>query len=376
MSTSIPRRPLLIGSLIAIALSGCGGGGGSSMPFIPTSTPTSPSPPPATAGSFTATSLVSDVALGAYSTTNRDTHLVNAWGIAFNPKGFVWVADNGTNSSTLYDGNGVPQSLVVSTPPSPTGIVFNGSSTDFMLTSGGKSGPSFFVFATEGGMLAAWSPTVEATTAVPVYDGSAAGKVYKGLAIASQGGANFLYATDFHNGAVDVFNGSFQPSAANGAFKNPLLPLGYAPFGIQALGNLIYVSYAKQDGDAHDEVGGAGLGLIAVYDTAGTFIKQLVMGGALNAPWGMAMAPGSGFGAFNGALLVGNFGDGTINAYDPNSGTMLGTLADGSGAPLVIDGLWGIAFGNGIANQPTTTLFFAAGPNDEHHGLYGRIDAR
>lgn len=144
---------------------------------------------------------------------------------------------------------------------------------------------------------------------------------------------------------------------------------------IQALGNLIYVSYALQNAAAHDEVDGAGLGLIDVYDSAGNFIKELVVGGALNAPWGMAMAPSSGFGAFSGALLVGNFGDGKINAYDPNTGAMLGTLMDGSGAPLVIDGLWGIAFGNGLNSQPTTSLFFAAGPNRESHGVYGRIDA-
>jgi uncharacterized protein (TIGR03118 family) len=263
----------------------------------------------------------------------------------------------------------------VSTPPSPTGIVFNGSSTDFMLTSGGKSGASPFVFATESGMLAAWSPAVAPTAALTVYDGSAAGKSYKGLAIGSSGGANFLYATDFHHGAVDMFNGKFQLSPAGAAFHDPALPAGYVPFGIQALGNLIYVSYAMQDAAAHDEVDGAGLGFIDVYDTAGTFIKELVGGGALNAPWGMTMAPSSGFGVFSGALLVGNFGDGKINAFDPNSGAMLGTLADGSGAPLVIEGLWGIAFGNGLDNQPTTTLFFAAGPNGESHGVYGRIDA-
>ena len=222
-----------------------------------------PRPRPAvTVGSFSAAGLVSDVALSAYSTTNRDTHLVNSWGIAFNPKGFVWVADNGTDSSTLYDGNGVPQSLIVSTPPSPTGIVFNGSTTDFMLTSGGKSGASPFVFATESGMLAAWSPAVESAAALSVYDGSAAGKVYKGLAIGSSGGANFLYATDFHDGAVDMFNGSFQLSPASGAFHDPALPAGFAPFGIQAVGNLIYVSYAMQDAAAHDEMDGAGLGLI------------------------------------------------------------------------------------------------------------------
>jgi uncharacterized protein (TIGR03118 family) len=350
-------------TFIGIALSACGGGsdgGGMSTPAM---------------ASFAVTSLDTDTPLSAYSTTHQDTKLVNAWGVAFNPQGYVWVANNKTDSSTLYDGTGVPQSLVVTTPPAPTGIVFNGSSTDFMLTSGGSSGASPFIFATEGGELAAWAPSVAATRAISVYDGSASAKSYKGLALAAAAGANQLYAADFHNGAVDIFNSSFQLVSAPGAFHDAALPAGYAPFGIQALGGKIYVAYAKQDSTAHDEITGAGLGVVDVYDTAGTLIKQLVVGGALNAPWGLAMAPATGFGAFNGALLVGNFGDGKINAYDPASGAMLGTLSKSDGTPVVIDGLWGIAFGNGINAQPTTTLFFAAGPNDETHGVYGRIDA-
>jgi uncharacterized protein (TIGR03118 family) len=349
-------------------LSACGGGGGSSSPVSPMVTP------PVVTASFTATNLVTDTTLSAYSSGHQDTNLVNAWGVAFNPQGFVWVANNGSNTSTLYDGNGVPQSLVVTTPDSPTGIVFNASATDFMLTSGSSSGASPFIFATEGGLLAAWAPSVSPTAAVTVYDGSAAAKSYKGLAIATNASANMLYATDFHNGAVDMFNGTFQLTNVSGAFQDPALPAGYAPYGIQALGGKIYVTYAKQDSVAHDSVSGAGLGLVDVYDTAGTLIKELVVGGALNAPWGLAMAPATGFGPFNGALLVGNFGDGKINAYDPSSGAMLGTLSDSSGAPIVISGLWGIAFGNGLNAQPTTTLFFAAGPNNEADGVYGRID--
>lgn len=361
----MPRtRQLLAGlnTLVATALLAACGGGGTSAPMPP-------------AISFVATSLITDTSLSAYSSSLRDTHLVNAWGVAFNPNGFVWVANNGTSTSTLYDGNGVVQSLVVETPPSPTGIIFNSSTTDFRLTSGAANGASPFIFATEGGLLAAWAPAVNGTQALTVFDGSASGKVYKGLAIGASAGANQLYATDFHNGTVDVFNGSFQLQPAGSTiFHDPAVPTGYGPFGIQMLGGKIYVSYAKQDATAHDDVAGAGLGAVDVYDPSGTLIKQLVLGGALNAPWGMAMAPATGWGPFNSALLVANFGDGKINAFDATTGAMLGTLSKPDGTPLVIDGLWGIAFGNGINSQPTTTLFFAAGPGGESHGVYGRID--
>ena len=354
-----------------VLLAACGGGGGDSGSATAAGT------------TYAATNLVSDlgVSSGPYSSSNADTHLVNGWGIAFNPKGFVWVANAGTSSSTLYDGNGVPQTLVVAIPAgaagsaNPTGIVFNGS-TGFQVSQGGVSGASPFIFVGEAGTLSGWSPGVNLNNAVTVYDGAADHKTYKGLAIASQGGALFLYATDFHNGVVDVFDSNFAKVGSAGGFSDPGLPAGYAPFGIQAIGDQIYVSFAKQDADAHDEVTGAGLGAVDVFDTAGHLLRQLIApGGKLNAAWGMAMAPAD-FGSFSNALLVANFGDGTINAFDATSGAPLGTLSKADGSPIAIDGLWGIAFGNGINSQPTHTLFYAAGPGDETHGVYGRIDAQ
>ncbi|HEX7438361.1 MAG TPA: TIGR03118 family protein [Caldimonas sp.] len=224
--------------------------------------------------------------------------------------------------------------------------------------------------------MSGWSPNVNLNSAVKVVDGAAQAKVYKGLAIASQGGAPFLYATDFHNGVVDVFDSNFAKVGSVGAFTDATLPAGYAPFGIQAIGNLVYVSFAKQDGQAQDEVKGVGLGAVDVFDASGTLVKRLIpAGGKLNAAWGMALAPAD-FGRFSSALLVGNFGDGTINAFDPATGAFLGTLSRSDGAPIAIDGLWGIAFGNGINAQPTNTLFYAAGPAGETPGVYGRIDNR
>ena len=335
---------------------------------------------------YAATLLVADTAAAANpyggSSAHVDPNLVNAWGIVFNPQGFVWVANAGTSTSTLYDGNGVPQSLVVAIPDGlageaePTGIVFN-PTTGFPVSQGGLTGASVFIFAGEAGTIAGWSPTVDGTNAVTAVDRSAAGAIYKGLARATQGGADFLYATDFHNGVVDVFDANFNKVAlAAGAFTDANLPPGYAPFGIQAIGNLLYVSFAKQDAAAEDDVAGAGFGAVDVFDSAGVLVRRLVaVGGSLNAPWGMAMAPAD-FGMFSNALLVGNFGDGTIHAFEPATGNHLGVLAKKNGTPISIEGLWGIAFGNGLHSQPTNTLFFSAGPGDEAHGVYGRIDVR
>ena len=364
---SNPLRTLATAGLAAglsIALFACGGGygGGDYMP-------PAGSPPPATMSAFGITSLVSDSAGGA---AHSDPNLVNAWGLAFNPQGFVWVAANGSDKSTLYDGNGVPQSLVVATPPAPTGIVYN-ASADFRLSANGISGASPFLFAGESGIISAWSPAVSPAAAVGVFDGSAGGSVYKGLAIAAYAGANYLYAADFHNKRVDVFNASFAKVALPGGFVDPALPAGYAPFGIQAIGDRIYVAYAQREANGDDDVKGAGLGLVAVFDTGGTLIRQLVAGGALNAPWGLAMAPAN-FGSFSNMLLVANFGDGKINAYDPITGAAKGALGKADGSAIVVDGLWGIAFGNGLNSQPANTLFFTAGPGDEKHGQYGRID--
>src|SRR5262245_13159781 len=294
---------------------------------------------------FMVTNLVADTACAA----NVDTNLVNGWGIAFNPQGFVWVADNETSKSTLYDGNGMPQSLVVSIPAGkageakPTGIVFNGSN-DFVVSQGGMSGASRFIWAGQAGTLAAWSPTVNPTNAISVYDGAADEKIYTGLAIAKQGSANRLYAADFHNRRIDVFDANFKLMTMPGSFVDPQLPAGYAPFGIQTIENRIYVGYAKQDVNGEDEKAGAGLGLLDVFDAAGAFISRLVdPGGPLNAPWGIALAP-AGFGSLGGALLVGNFGDGLIHAFELHSGAMQGTLRMAGGDPIKIDGLWGIAF--------------------------------
>jgi uncharacterized protein (TIGR03118 family) len=193
------------------------------------------------------------------------------------------------------------------------------------------------------------------------------------LALAANGQGNFLFAADFHNARIDIFDAAFQPVTWAGAFVDPKLPAGYAPFGIQNLQGNLYVAYAKQDVDARDEVPGPGLGLVDVFDASGKLIRRVATGGRLNAPWGLALAPAD-FGRFSNALLVGNFGDGRITAYDARSGETLGQLRGPDGRRLVIPGLWGLAFGNGISSQPTGTLFFAAGINDEADGLYGRID--
>lgn len=320
--------------------------------------------------------LVSD---GGVPAAHVDHNLVNGWGVAFNPYGFAWVAAADGMVSTLYDGNGVIQPLVVQIPTptmsiggNPTGIVFNGSN-NFVVSKGGLSGPARFVFATEQGVIAAWSPTVDATHALRMVDRSATGTSYKGLALSGNGASQLLYAADFHHARVDVFDQAFHPVALTGGFTDPHLPAGFAPFGIQAIGGDIYITYAKQDAAKEDEVAGPGLGVVDVYTPNGSFIRRIAAGGALNAPWGLALAP-AGFGDFSNKLLVGNFGDGRINAYSPTAGIPLGSLRDGSGKPVHVDGLWGMQFGNGLAGQPVNTLFFASGPGDESHGLYGRLD--
>jgi uncharacterized protein (TIGR03118 family) len=334
--------------------------------------------------SYLLKNLVSD---GATPADHTDPNLVNGWGLAFNPFGFAWVAANGTGTSTLYDGAGNPQSLVVQIPSpgndagggNPTGIVYNGSS-GFIVSKGAASGASRFIFATEDGLIAAWSPTVDGTHAIRAVDNSAAGAVYKGLAIGAGGSGGLLYATDFHNRKIDVFDSAFKPvTLPAGAFVDPQVPSIGAPFGIQAINGNIYVTYAKQDASGHDDEKGEGLGLINVFDPNGVLLKRIVAVDSLarqklNAPWGVALAP-AGFGRFSNRLLVGNFGDGRINAFDLASGHYVGQLKTADGKPIQIDGLWGIAFGNGYASQPVNTLYFAAGPGEERHGLYGRIDA-
>jgi uncharacterized protein (TIGR03118 family) len=319
------------------------------------------------------TNLVSDIA-GVARITDR--HLVNPWGLSSSPSSPIWVADNGSNLSTLYQGgvNGsIPQTvgLVVSIPGgSPTGTVFNPTS-DFVVHVGTNSAPANFIFASESGHITAWSGAVSGTKASNEFTGPTA--VYKGLAIGSVGASNFLYAANFHDARIDVFNGKFMKVTSPGGFTDSRIPSGYAPFNIQALGGKLYVSYAQQDAAKHDDVPGAGHGFVDVYDTSGHLLKHLITRGALDSPWGLALAPAS-FGAFSSDLLVGNFGDGAIHAYDPATGALKGQLKNQDGNPIVIDGLWALRFGNGTIGT-THTLLFTAGIAAESHGLFGEITA-
>ena len=362
----------------ALALPACGGGGGSPGDVSPDG---SAATGVSSAAGYAVTNLVSDTpAASPYVGTHTHAQLVNAWGVAFNPQGFVWVANAGTSTSTLYDGDGVPQSLVVAIPGGsagtgrPTGIVFN-TQQDFRVTQNGISGASPFIFAGEAGTISGWSPAVNGTNAVTAVDDGASGAVYTGLAIGSASG-HVLYATDFRNATVNQFDGNFTRIGAPGAFRNPTLPAGYAPYGVQAIGERIYVAYARQDPQTRKAVAGAGLGVVDVFDTTGNMIQRLVPAGdRLDAPWGMAMAPAD-FGPFSNALLVGNAGDGKINAFNLTTGAWMGALSATDGTPITIDGLHGIAFGNGLNRQPANTLFFAAGPAGGTHGAYGRIDSK
>lgn len=313
-----------------------------------------------------------------------DRHLVNAWGIAFNPTGFAWVNAADGNVAVLYDGNGTPSPtpnrLIVAVPGpdgskgNPTGIVFSGGA-DFVVTKGGVSGPARFIFATEQGNLAGWAPNVDVTNAVFVPKGAqdTDESSYKGLALSGNGTTHLLYAANFAQRRVDVFDGTFTKMALPaGRFVDPFLPSSFAPFGIQAINGDIYVTYAKQEAGGDEEAHGAGLGFVNVFDPDGRLLRRVATRGVLNAPWGLALAPDS-FGKFGGALLVGNFGDGTINAFAPRTGALLGTLRGADGKKLHIDGLWALQFGNGVLAQKTNALFYAAGPDEETAGVFGVI---
>jgi uncharacterized protein (TIGR03118 family) len=330
-----------------------------------------PQPPSA----YSLSKLVSDA-----PSWQTDPHLKNPWGLAALPGGPVWVANNHDLTSTVYDGTGLVQPLVVNIPAgvnglgAVTGIVASASTTEFAVTNGAVTGFARFIFATEAGTISGWAPTVDAANA-RLADDAAGGAVCKN-AIA-RGGA-FLYAADFHNNKIDVFNGTFANVTPGGAFADPNLPAGYAPFNIQAVqiggSTVLVVAYAKQDATASDEEPGAGLGLVNTFDLNGTLLKRLIpAGGRLDAPWGIAVAPAS-FGSLSGALLIGNFGDGKINGFDAGTGAFIHALSDSAGNAIVNEGLWGITFGNGARNQPTTTLYLAAGINAENGGLYARID--
>jgi uncharacterized protein (TIGR03118 family) len=319
---------------------------------------------PCRAQNYDQHNLVSDIPGMADFT---DPNLVNPWGITSTPTSPFWVADNGQNVSTLYNTSGTPQALVVAiSSQAPTGTVFN-STTNF--------NSDLFLFATETGAIDGWRGGL-GTTAEVLLNNSGQGSVYKGLAIATQASGTYLYAADFHNNAITVLPGTGAP-ALPGTFMDSTLPAGYAPFNIQNINNSLLVTYALQDPAKHDEIDGAGFGFVDRYDLNGNLLQHLILGGPLNAPWGLAIAPAN-FGLFSNDLLVGNFGDGHINVFNPLTGAFVGTLLDESGNPIEIPGLWGLRVGNGGNGGDPNALYFSAGipgPNGmvEDHGLFGRL---
>jgi uncharacterized protein (TIGR03118 family) len=313
---------------------------------------------------------------------NTDPRLQNPWGVSLSPDGLFRVDDNHTGLSTVYDVNGhrqpgtveipLPPGSTSTSPSAPDGTVLN-TTSGFVISEGKRSAPASSIFATEDGTIAAWNRQVDRRHALIEVDNSAAGAVYKALTVGSNAGGTFLYATNFHNGTVDVFDSHFHQVQLAGSFTDPNLPAGFAPFGIKNINGTIFVTYAKQLApDNHDDQAGPGNGFIDEFDTSGNLIERFASGGTLNSPHGMAVAPAD-FGAFSNALLVGNFGDGRINAFDMKTGKFLGQLADAGGHPITNVGIWGMTFGNGAGGTRTNTLYFAAGINNENDGLLGAI---
>jgi uncharacterized protein (TIGR03118 family) len=296
--------------------------------------------------------------------TNTDPNLVNPWGMAPNSSGSViWVSDNGTGVSTLYDQSGNAQSLVVTIPAkdknktgTPTGIVRN-DTTSFNVTKNGISKPAKFIFVSEDGTISGWNPSLDLNNAIPAFKPTG-DNVYKGVTMGMANGHNFLYVSNFKKAQIDVYDENFNLVKMSG-FTDPTLPKRFAPFGIRNINGQIYVTYALQGPGEHDDVAGPGNGFINVFDTSGNFVKRLVSNGNLNSPWGLALIEGD-------ELWVGNFGDGKIDNYDPNTGAFLGTINRADGTPLQFDGLWDmLPLGSGV--------YFTAGISDEEHGLFGLI---
>jgi uncharacterized protein (TIGR03118 family) len=385
---AIPKTFMSLPTVIvgALTLSACGGGstqaGGSTAPTGPT-------------GSGLAdTALVSNKVGVVGTQTTIDANLSNPWGLATGPGLPFWVADNNSNVATLYSGTGQIQTHTatgatdtgIAIPPQApnvparvTGEVFTGNSGGFVIPT--QSGPQSaqFVFDSESGTLAAWA-SGSGAGAVTMYDDSSVNgsehAVYKGLASGTLNGQTFLYATDLHNGKVDVFDSNFmKPIAMQGRFVDPTLPAGFAPFGIAAINDQLYVTYAKQDGPKNDETFGAGMGYIDAFDFGGNFAFRFASAGVLNAPWGIAAAP-TGFGSIAGDLLVGNFGDGSINVFSPNGtqpATSMAPLSVANGGTFSVPGLWALQFGNGDTDKPLTTLFYTAGFANQTDGVFGSV---
>ena len=345
---------------------------------------------------FVETRLVSDIPGFA---AHADPVVVNPWGFTETPGGQFQLSNNGSGTAAVFTADGTPLGAPIVIPPpagsapgttsTPNGQLDNATS-DFVISEGGRSAPATVLFSTEDGTIAGFNSAVDPSNAIIAADRSGSGAVYKLLAMGTAGGANYLYATDFHNGHVDVFDNNFAlHTFSAGQFTDPNTPAGFAPFGIKNINGTLFVTYAKQDSDMHDDVAGPGNGFIDEFDTSGHFLMRFASGTAaggtltaLNSPIGMTIAP-KGFGQFGGDLLVGNFGDSHVSAFDLRTGRFLGQLQDGNGHALVLDGgfngpdtkgLWGIAFGNGQGGAGKNTLFFASGINDEQDGLFGAVN--
>jgi uncharacterized protein (TIGR03118 family) len=332
---------------------------------------------------FTETNLISD---GSVPAENTDANLINPWGVSFGPGGPFWISDNNSGFVTVAKPTGVPEAIagnptpeITIAPPAgqtfaaaPTGTVFNGAGSGFDVTQNGKTGSAVFLFATEDGTISGWSPSVNPAATVLAVDNSQGGNgaVYKGLAIGTTGGNTFLYAANFRSGQVEMYNSAFQ---LVNSFTDPNLPAGYAPFDVQVLNGNLYVTYALQDAAKHDDVAGPGNGFVDEFSLNGTLMQRVASNGALNSPWGLAIAP-AGFGQFAGDLLVGNFGNGTINAFNPTNNQFVGTLTNASGQPISIGDLWALTPGSGgTAGSDPNAIYFSAGVSNEAHGLFGEL---
>jgi uncharacterized protein (TIGR03118 family) len=381
-----PLRPLLVSALV--------------VSLFPTL---------ASAQHYQQANLVSNVPVTPAASVT-DPNLQNAWGLVHGPATPWWISNNAGGTSTLYNTSGLnPANPTTQTPPpvltpvtivalnapggmpgngvkipnapgqpapgSPTAVMFNGSTTDFLLAPGK---PAVFLFATEDGTIQGWNPGVNAATAIIEVDNSQVpnknyGAVYKGATIAEISGSEYILAANFRTGRIDVFDSNFKPvSIPEESFHDDGIPRGFAPFNVQGVGPNIYVTFAQQDSAKHDPVGGAGLGFVVVFDGQGKNIAHLEHGDWFNAPWGVVLAPAD-FGEFSHALLVGNFRGGTIAAFNPRTGRFMGNVLNAGGSTVNIDGLWALAFGNGGASGPGSTLFFTAGPDNETNGLFGTL---
>ena len=328
---------------------------------------------PSAASTYDQVNLVSDLPGKAQIT---DPNLVNPWGLSFSPTSPLWVSDNGTNVSTLYQGgiHGSAESivpLVVKIPGgAPTGQTFNGTSDFVVHDAKGNSAPAVFIFDGESGHISGWNPAVGGGTRAQNAVVSR-GAVFKGLSMGSVAGEPRLYAADFSARTVDVYNGKFDRVITQGNFEDPQLPANFAPFNVAVLDGMVYVAYAQRDKQHTDEVDGAGLGRVDIFTPSGNLMARMHDHSALNAPWGLAIAP-TGFGSFSGDLLVGNFGNGRIHAYNPQNLSFVGTLRNSHHNPITIDGLWALLPGNGVQSGADQVIF-SAGPNDEKHGLLGTL---